>query len=267
MANPQYLTHNGLAADGIAYGFFTRLGGVSQGLYASLNGGFGSGDNKAHVAENRRRAMQTLGLPRLTGIKQIHSPQAHRLTFADSDINDALTAPASKTGDGLVTGDVGLGLLILTADCAPVMLADTKHRIVAAAHAGWRGAAAGIIEATVATMCQAGATLASITAIVGPTIQHASYQVGEDMREVVLANDNDSDAKAETYFTPHNEGGKYLFDLPGYISHRLAKLGIAHYCVAADTYSDAGRFFSHRRRTHVGEADTGRLINIIGLTA
>ncbi|MCG8622831.1 MAG: peptidoglycan editing factor PgeF [Proteobacteria bacterium] len=263
---PPYLTHSDFAPPHIAYGFFTRHGGVSQGGYASLNGGYGSGDSKAHIATNRQLATTALQLTHLVGLRQIHSAEVHTIT--PDNLNHPPThTPPTLTGDGLVTNLAEIGLVILTADCAPVLFADPTHNIIGAAHAGWRGAVAGVTDQTIHAMCGLGATPATITAIIGPAIQRPSYQVGEDMRETVLA----KDPTALPYFHPDNNAhnkpkGKYQFDLPAYISHRLKTLAIAHYALPHDTMADPSRFFSHRHSTLAGTANqAGRLINIIAL--
>lgn len=262
-ANPPYLTHSAFTPRHIAYGFFTRHGGVSQGGYASLNGGYGSGDTKAHIDTNRQRATTALRLTHLIGLRQIHSAEVHTITAHNLNHHPPHTPP-TLTGDGLVTNLADIGLVILTADCAPVLFADPTHNIIGAAHAGWRGAVAGVTDQTIHAMCALGATPATITAIIGPAIQRPSYQVGEDMRETAL----NKDPAAHPYFHRDNNNtqDKYQFDLPAYISHRLQVLGIAHHALPHDTKGDPQQFFSHRHSTLAGRPDeAGRLINIIAL--
>ncbi|MEC8806403.1 MAG: polyphenol oxidase family protein [Pseudomonadota bacterium] len=250
------------------HGFFGRAGGVSDGLYDSLNCGYGSNDDPTRVASNRARAAAALGLPetRMAAVWQVHGADVLRVDRG---------APADRSqmakADGLVTTEPGLGLTILTADCLPLLLAEAGGRVVGACHAGWRGAARGIVDATVQAMRDAGA--GAITALIGPTIQHRSYQVGPDMREDLLnqmavpVRDD-----AATCFTP-DSGKKWHFDLPGLVSAQLRAAGVSaiHDC-GVDTYTtdipgaaDSPGFFSHRRATHAKEADCGRQIAVIAL--
>ena len=188
-AHPPYLTHESFRPHAIRYGFFTRKGGVSQGLYNSLNGGCGSNDDADCVRQNRQLAANALGFDakQIAALHQIHSAQAH-----------SITAPPSQPlkGDALATKTTGLALMIVTADCAPVVFADSEARVIGAAHAGWRGAVGGIIEATLDAMLALGSNQQSITAITGPTIQQPSYQVGAELREAALK----ADAEAEQCF-------------------------------------------------------------------
>jgi YfiH family protein len=245
---PPFLT---AATLGVRHGFFTRLGGVSTGPYASLNGSSKSGDDPAAVAENRARAAAALGLSadRLAGLEQIHSAVVH-----------VLEEPVrGLAGDGLVTRTPGLGLLIVTADCAPVLLADPAAGVIGAAHAGWRGAAGGVLEAVVAAMVALGARPSRLSAAIGPAIAPASYQVQEDVRTVVTA----LAAEDARFFTPHAAGG-WHFDLPGYCQARLARAGVAMVeILAADTCADAARFFSHRRRVQGGGGPIGHQMSVI----
>ena len=252
---PPYLTHPDFAPEGIAYGFFTRQGGVSKGFYATLNGGYGSADEHAAIAENRRLAVSALGFSPQNpcGLYQVHSSIAHWVSAPYID---------SLEGDALATATPSLPLMILTADCVPVLFIDTESRIIAAAHAGWQGALGRIIETTVDLMVSRGASEENITALIGPAIQQQSYQVGDEMRLAAIA----ENPEAEKHFTADSEAGKYLFDLTGYVGWRLARCGVRHLSLPDDTYSDETHFFSHRRRTHRGEGDTGRLMSVIGLT-
>ena len=257
-AHPPYLTHESFRPPAnhphaIRYGFFTRKGGVSQGLYSSLNGGYGSDDDTAAVRQNRQLAANALGFDssQIAALHQIHSAKAH-----------SITAPPNQTpkGDALATKTTGLALMIITADCAPIIFADSTAGVIGAAHAGWRGAVGGIIESTLDAMTQLGANPQNITAIIGPAIQQPSYQVGAELRSEALK----ADAGAEKCFI-NDSDQKYLFDLTGYIARRLTRKAIKHFALPHDTYTDAENFFSHRRRTHQGEADSGRLMTLIGI--
>ncbi|MBV9549628.1 MAG: laccase domain-containing protein, partial [Alphaproteobacteria bacterium] len=198
----------------IAHGFFGRAGGVSAGLYASLNCGPGSGDNKAAVAENRARVAATLGATRLTSLAQIHSPIVH-VAGPDWD------ASRHPEGDGLVTAVPGLALGILTADCAPVLLADAQAGVIGAAHAGWKGALGlkegGVLEATIAAMESLGAHRAHISAAIGPCISQQNYEVTFDFRDRFL---EQGGLRMRTFFVPSGKEGHYRFDLEGYVAHR-----------------------------------------------
>ena len=250
---PPYLTHKSFRPKAIRYGFFTRKGGVSQGLYSSLNGGYGSDDDAEAVRQNRQLAANALGFDssQIAALHQIHSIKAH-----------SITAPPRQPleGDALATKTTGLALMIITADCAPIIFADSEAGVIAAAHAGWRGAVGGIIESTLDAMTQLGATPKNITAIIGPAIQQPSYQVGAELRTEALK----ADAGAEKCFI-NDSDQKYLFDLTGYIARRLIQRKIQYYALPHDTYTDGENFFSHRRRTHQGEADSGRLMTLIGI--
>ena len=248
---PPYLTHPILDLPGIRHGFFTRYGGVSAGVYESLNGGLGSKDEISLVNENRSRAAAAIGGEPETvmGLYQIHSAIA--LTTRPGD-------EQRREGDALVTNCNGLTLTILTADCVPVVFADAKNGVIGAAHAGWRGATLGIIANTVSALRELGAEDSQIRAVIGPAIQQHSYQVGDDLLNEVLA----ATSWAETFFKNDTEDGRYLFDLPGYVREQLNRLGIESAALAEDTYSDE-KFFSHRRATHQHLPDTGRLTTMI----
>jgi YfiH family protein len=244
-------------AAGVRHGFFTRQGGVSEGVYASLNCGFGSNDNPAHVAENRVIALGALGFPSdaLVTAYQIHS--------ADVVVADDPWPPArAPKADGIVTSRPGIALGVLTADCAPVLLADAEAGVIGAAHAGWRGAIGGILEATARAMEKLGAGLSSTVAVVGPCIHQRSYEVGADLRDAVLAAEGDG----RDLFQSGARAGKYQFDLPGFVVRRLRRLALgAVACVDADTCADETRFFSYRRAVKQGEADYGRELSAIAL--
>jgi len=243
----------------IRHGFFTREGGVSQGIYAGLNCGPGSDDAPNAVAENRRRALDMLGLDggQLVTCYQIHSPTAVR-------VDAPWVHEKAPKADAMVTDKPGIALGILTADCAPVLFADADAGVVGAAHAGWKGAVGGVLAATVSEMVQLGAAPERIHAAVGPCIHRPSYEVGADMRLQVIA----ASSWADWCFEPSDRANHYRFDLPSYVSGELQRLELGRVEVLdADTYADADRFFSYRRTTHQGEADYGRQISLIGLDA
>jgi YfiH family protein len=241
----------------IRHGFFTREGGVSQGIYASLNCGPGSKDDPAAVQENRSRAMAMLDLPveALVTLYQAHTADVVVVT-------EPWPAGQPPTADAMVTNRPGIALGILTADCTPVLLADAKAGVVAAAHAGWKGAVGGVLENTVKAMVALGAKPANIVAATGPCIGHRSYEVGPDFPTPFLAEDpNNAD-----FFAPSSRPRHALFDLPGYLSRKLARLGLTEVTrVPADTCRDEQRFFSFRRTTLRGEPDYGRQLSAIFL--
>lgn len=246
-----------LADRRIAHGFLTREGGVSQGLYASLNCGFGSGDDRAAVAENRARAAARLGVDadRLVTVHQVHSPTVATVTRP--------WAPeAAPRADAMVTTVPGIALAILTADCAPVLLADTEAGVIGAAHAGWKGARAGVVDATIDAMVSLGAEPERIVAAVGPRIQQASYEVGPEFPAPFL----DEDPAHADLFRPSPRPGHHLFDLGGYVAHRLALKGVPRWALSAlNTLGDEARFFSYRRACLRGEGDYGRGLSAIVL--
>lgn len=251
------ITHDLLGAPGIRHGFFTRDGGVSDGLFASLNCGFGSGDAAERVAENRARAAARLDVQpaRLVTCYQIHS----------ADVI-AVEAPwpreAAPRADGLVTTAPGIALGVLAADCAPVLLADAAARVIGACHAGWRGALTGVVESTVEEMRRQGARLERIVAVVGPSIGKLSYEVGPEFPAPFLATDP---ADADL-FRPALRPQHLLFDLAGYILRRLKRLGVgAADATGGDTAAEDQRFFSYRRACLRGERDYGRVISAIAL--
>lgn len=243
---------------GIRHGFFTRDGGNSEGLYAGLNCGLGSQDDPARVLENRARVARHLGgvRPEVLTVYQIHSGTAVR---AEGPIaRDAL-----PKADAVVTTVPGLVIGILTADCTPVLFADPDAKVVGAAHAGWRGAVAGIIEATVAQMERAGARRDRIRAAIGPTISQSAYEVGPDFEAEVMG----LDPANREFFTNPPPGEKARFDLPGFVAHRLEALSLANIDrVSPCTYADESKFFSFRRTTHRSEPDYGRQISAIVVT-
>ncbi len=241
------------------HAFFTRLGGVSEGPYASLNGGSSTGgDTPERIAENRRRAAEFLGLDptRLLRVRQVHGTRTVTVT-------EPWGIEGPPEADALVTRSPGLGLMILTADCAPVLLADPTAGIVGAAHAGWRGALAGILESVLEAMEHLGAHRTRILAAIGPCIAQNSYEVGPEVREAFVHQAPSS----ERFFRPSlNTEGRSLFDLPGYVAARLSAAGVtAVDPSSADTYADERRFFSYRRTTLRGESDRGNLMSAMML--
>lgn len=244
------------ALPGVRHAFFTRTGGVSGGVYASLNTGRGSRDDPAAVEENRRRCAAWFGrdAAALHVAYQVHSADA--LTVAAP-----WAADERPRGDGVVARAPGIVCGALSADCAPVLLADPRARVVAACHAGWRGAAGGIVQATVAAMVAQGAAPERIVAAVGPCIGQASYEVGEDMRAAVMA----AAPEAEPLFTPEHAPGKRRFDLEGFVLDRLRRAGVGKAeALHRDTCAEAD-LFSNRRAVLCGEVDYGRLLSAISL--
>jgi len=244
-------------AAGIRHGFFTREGGVSAGIYAGLNCGLGSSDDAALVLENRRRVSAHLG-GRFDGVVTLY--QEHGATALT--VTAPLPRDALPKADAVVTGTPGLVIGVLTADCAPVLLADPLALIVGAAHAGWRGAVSGILESAIAEMERQGANRDRIIAAVGPTISQAAYEVGPDFEAQV----RDRDPRSTAYFTTPASGRAH-FDLPGYALMRLTKAGIASAInLERCTHGRESQFFSFRRTTQRKEADYGRQISAIVVT-
>lgn len=239
----------------LKHGFFGRRGGVSTGVYASLNAGPGSRDESAAVGENRRRIAAAFGAraEQLISLHQVHSPIA---------VN--VVAPFSSPrpeADALVTATPGLVLSALSADCAPVLLADPEARVIAAAHAGWRGALAGVLENVVARMCEAGADRSRIAAAIGPCIHQKSYEVGPEFEAEFIA----ADPAYMRFFVP-GSADRRRFDLPGFCAQRLRTEGLSAVEVLPyDTYADAESLFSHRRGVHDGASDYGRNCAAISL--
>jgi YfiH family protein len=247
------LEADALKLPGIAHGFFGLEGGVSEGLYASLNCGPGSKDAAQAVAENRRRVAEALGATELVSLSQIHSATAHILPFEGERLE----------GDAMVTATPGLALGILTADCAPVLLADAEARVIGAAHAGWKGAHGGVLEAALAAMEKLGAARARIAAAIGPCISQQSYEVGWEFRDKFL----EHGLRMRKFFVPSDKEGHYRFDLEGYAAHRLAAAGVGTVeRLGVCTYPPENGFFSFRRTTHAGEPDYGRQVSAIVLT-
>lgn len=237
----------------IEHGFFTRKGGASSGIFHGLNCGTGSSDLADIVRINRDRVAQAMGVEALNGVHQIHSADVVTVT-------EPITGAKPKA-DALVTNIPGQALSILTADCQPVLFADPDAGVIGAAHAGWKGAVLGVLEATVDAMEALGAKRDAIRAVVGPSISQAAYEVGPELRDQFIVGDPDNGR-----FFAQGEGDRFMFDLPGYGVHRLHAAGVGFaewngHC----TYSDPDRFYSYRRTTHAKEADYGRLIAVIKL--
>ena len=247
-----------LALTGIRHGFFTRAGGVSSGLYASLNGGVGSRDDAGKVLENRVRMAAALGVEprRLLTAYQTHSPN---VVVAEAP----WTTEYRPQADAIVTRMRALAIGVTTADCGPVLFAEPRAGVIGAAHAGWRGALTGVIEATIAAMERLGAAQRQIRAAIGPMIRQGNYEVGPDLVERFRADDPAS----SRFFGPAKRDGHAMFDLAGYIAARLKRAGITEVeDVGLCTYADPEQFFSYRRTTHRAEADYGRHVNAIALT-
>lgn len=263
MSHPPFLTAPALASlPGVAHGFFGRQGGVSDGLYASLNCGPGSNDRPEAVAENRRRCAAALGVAgdRLVTLYQVHSPTVVTVTQPiPLFVERREQAPRA---DAMVTKVAGIALGVLAADCAPVLFADAESRVIGAAHAGWKGAKGGVLGATVAAMVALGADRARIVAAVGPHIGADSYEVGPEFPQPFLEeSENHCDL-----FRPAARPGHFLFDLGLYIERRLAAAGIANVTrLGEDTLSQPARFFSYRRSTLAKEPDYGRELSAIAL--
>lgn len=243
------------ALPGIRHAFFTREGGVSTGLYTSLNGGVGSADDPMQVSENRRRMAETLGAKQLLTCYQIHS--------ADVVVVDRSWAGESAArADGIVTKSRGIAVGASAADCAPLLFADAEAGVIAAAHAGWKGALGGIAEATLEKMETLGAARARVVAAIGPLIRQQSYEVGPEF----VVRFTGADPANERYFAPSAREGHALFDLGGYLRMRLERAGAGRIDdLGLDTYADEARFFSYRRTTHRKEPDYGRQIAAITL--
>jgi polyphenol oxidase len=243
--------------DGIAHRFFTRRGGVSSGLYSSLNCGFGSGDNPDNVRENRRRAAEAFGRrePELLTLYQIHSTDVLAVGA------ERWISPGAPKADGMVTDRPDVVLGVMAADCAPVLLADPQAQVIGAAHAGWRGALNGVVEATIAAMEKLGARRERVRAAVGPCIGRESYEVGPEFPAPFLKQD---EANAR-FFRPAPRAGHFLFDLPGYICGRVGKAEVAVEATGHDTLAAPDDFFSYRRNTLQGVKDYGRGLSAIAL--
>jgi polyphenol oxidase len=242
------------AIPGLRHAFFTREGGVSDGIYASLNGGLGSDDDPANVGENRRRMAEQMGVTpeRFLTVHQIHSPDAVVVT-------GPWQSPARPRADALVTRSEGIAIGVTAADCGPVLFADPNARVIAAAHAGWKGALTGILESTIEAMEKLGANRSGIVAAIGPLIRQASYEVGGEFVERFI----DADADDGLFFLPSMRAGRSVFDLAGFIRKRIENAGVFLIDdIGADTYADE-RFYSYRRSVHRKEPDYGRHVHAI----
>ncbi|WP_172365514.1 peptidoglycan editing factor PgeF [Pseudogemmobacter hezensis] len=240
------------------HGFFTRKGGASSGIFAGLNCGFGSSDQAEIVAINRARVAEAMGVG-ADGLLSVH--QIHSADVVTANGPQSGPPEARPRADALVTATPGLALSVLTADCQPVLFSDPQAGVIGAAHAGWRGAMDGVLEATISAMETLGASRQAIHAVIGPTISQAAYEVTEEFLQNFLADDAEN-----ARFFANGKNGRYQFDLPAYGLHRLRSAGVGSaewtgHC----TYADPERFFSYRRTTHAGEADYGRLIAAISL--
>jgi polyphenol oxidase len=244
------------AIPGLRHAFFSREGGVSEGVYAGLNGGTGSDDDAARVAENRRRMAEQMGVApdRLLTLYQVHSP-------------DVVVAAAPWDGgarpkaDAIVTRTEGLAIGVTAADCGPILLVDPSARVIGAAHAGWKGALTGVLESTVDAMEKLGAERGGIVAAIGPMIRQNSYEVGSEFVERFL----EADAEHAMFFLPAEREGHAMFDLAGFIRMRLENAGVLMIDdTGVDTYTDE-RFYSYRRSVHRREADYGRHVHAIAL--
>jgi purine-nucleoside/S-methyl-5'-thioadenosine phosphorylase / adenosine deaminase len=246
------------AIPGLRHAFFSREGGISDGIYAGLNGGLGSNDDPAAVAENRRRMAAQMGVPpsHFLSVHQIHSPDAVVAT-------GPWQGASRPRADAIVTGTEGLAIGITAADCGPLLLVDPNARVIGAAHAGWKGALTGIVESTVETMEKLGAERAGIVAAIGPLIRQPSYEVGNEFVERFM----EEDAENALFFLPAAREGHAMFDLAGFIRKRLENAGVLVIDdIGIDTYSDE-RFFSCRRSVHRKEPDYGRHVHAIVLEA
>lgn len=238
---------------GLPHGFFTREGGVSAGLYSTLNGGQGSGDDPQAVAENRARIAAHLSAGALVSVHQVHGDRVEHVTKPWEG--------ARPKADAMITDRSGIGLAVLTADCAPVLLADAAAGVVGAAHAGWKGALGGVLEAILDAMVTLGARRERTVAAIGPTISQRAYEVGPEFVERFL----DEDPGYGRFFAG-GRGDRAMFDLPGFCLHRLREAGVDDAAWTGHcTYSDAARFYSYRRSCHAGEPDYGRLVAAIAL--
>lgn len=252
---PEPLRSNTLEIQGIRHGFFTRQGGVSDGIYGSLNVGLGSSDSRERVLENRRRVAGAMGVQaeNLCTVYQCHSPDVITV--------DAPIGGQEIKADAMVTATPGLALGVLAADCGPVLFADREAGVIGAAHAGWKGALYGVLENTIAAMERLGARRDNIVAVLGPSISQANYEVGPEFVER-LTMENGANA---AYLQPSDRAGHALFDLNGYTIDRLERAGVSASCLGRCTYAEEDLFFSYRRTTHRKEPDYGRQISAIVL--
>lgn len=240
--------------DGVTHGFFTREGGVSEGIYSSLNAGQGSDDEAQAVAENRRRITAQLGVEELVSLHQVHSPDVVVVTEPFSERPKA---------DAMVTKMPGMAIGVLTADCTPVLFCDREAEVVGAAHAGWKGALGGVLEATLQSMEGLGARRENTVAAIGPVISQRAYEVGPEFVERFV----DEDPEHMRFFAG-GQGDRAMFDLPSFCLHRLRAAGVGEAAWTGHcTYSDEKRFYSYRRCCHRSEPDYGRLIAAIAVSS
>jgi len=252
------ITSDALSLPGVSHGFFTREGGRSRGIFASLNCGMGSGDDKDTVRENRTIVSGKLGVSEshLLTAWQIHSPNVHVATGPWAE------GPERPRADAMVTREKGLAIGILTADCGPILFADEKAGVVGCAHAGWKGALGGVTDATLRAMENLGASRSSTVAVLGPMISRAAYEVGPEFPAHFLA----QDPANKRYFTASARAGHAMFDLPAYLMDRMKREGVGLTVnLGLCTFADEARFYSYRRTTHRGEGDYGRQISAIAL--
>ncbi len=250
MVKVSYQTAEILNHTGIVHGFFGRVGGVSQGIYASLNACLHKGDEDANIDENRKRICNAMGIDRMVTLRQVHK-------------NDVLTVDADTPNghqmDAMVTKTPGRLLAIQTADCAPILLVDPVNGVIGAVHAGWRSAVAGIIKTTIEAMQNLGAKKENINAVIGPCIHQVSYEVGQEVFDA---------AKAPSFFIPSTKPAHYLFDLGGYVLHALKAQGVGNAVVLPlNTYALEDQYFSYRRSCHRQEPSCGGQLSVIGLTS
>jgi YfiH family protein len=243
------------AGNAVKHGYFTRAGGVSEGIYRGLNVGLGSNDERARVEENRARVSAWFGAEpqKLATVHQVHSP--------DTVIVDGSYDGTRATADALVTATPGLVIGVLSADCGPVLFADAEAGVVGAAHAGWKGALGGVLESTIDAMISLGARRERIIASLGPSISRRNYEVGSEFVERFL----EKDPSYQMFFSPSPREGHAMFDLPGLTIKRLAEAGVTAENLDICTYADEERFFSYRRTTHRSEPDYGRQISAISI--
>jgi polyphenol oxidase len=240
----------------VRHGFFTRQGGASGGIYNSLNCAFSSGDDKDAVRQNREKVAEALHLEpdNIVTVYQVHSAKV-------VTVNEPWARDKAPEADALITDKRGIGLAVLTADCAPILFASKNNKVVAAAHAGWKGALTGIAEEAVRNFSHFGVAPADVVAAIGPCIGPQSYEVKEDFRQPFLEQDSGNGQ----FFTP-GKPGHLVFDLPGYIAARLRQIGVGTvFDMRQDTLANEGAFFSYRRTTLRGEKDYGRQISVIAI--
>jgi len=257
MLQAEILRAKALSGAGLAHGFFTRKGGVSTGIYASLNGGVGSRDEPVHVFENRKRMAEKLG------VKSTHLLVPYQVHSCDVlHVTEPFLPENRPKCDGMVTRTKGLALGATGADCGMVLFADASAGVIGACHSGWKGALGDIIGVVVREMEALGARRENISAVLGPCIQQKSYEVGPEFYARFI----EADATLARFFIPSEKAEHFMFDLPGLIGARADEAGIGHFeSLGLDTYAEGERFFSYRRSVHRNEPDYGRLISAIAL--